>query len=86
MRFDVAKKTMVKAVEEDDVALMAVLDKEWVAVQRFEKNTGALLRLADRKFYSLPGRLTVLGGAGRRVVVYDADTKETVAATLELPR
>jgi hypothetical protein len=86
MRFDVAKKTAEKAVDEDDVAMMAVLDKEWVAVQRFEAKRAAVLRLADKKLLSLQGRVTVIGGAGRRAVIYDADTKEVAAATLELPK
>lgn len=84
MRFDLERKASAKVVEEDDVAVTAVLDKEWIAVYRRGTKRSGLLRLSDGKVHDLPEGLAVIGAGGRTAVVREKG--EVRVATLDLPK
>jgi hypothetical protein len=86
MYFDVGKKKADRVLAEDNVAVLAILDKGHAAVLMLDRQRCGILRLSDRKVFPLPEGQFVFGGLGTRVVVADRKTRAVYCAELELPR
>ncbi len=82
VRFDPEKKALETLLEDKDVAVTAVLDAEHVAVALLDEKRGGVLRLSDKKIFRLPENTVVLGGRGRRVVLFDSKAREARVAEI----
>jgi len=81
VRFD-PEKALETLLEDKNVAVTAALDAEHLAVVLVDEKRGGVLRLADRKIFRLPENQWVLGGRGRRVVLYDQKAREARVAEI----
>ncbi|MFC1706221.1 hypothetical protein ACFL59_05260, partial [Planctomycetota bacterium] len=89
MRFDVASETSAPVVEQDNVGVFAVLDEDYLAVVFAPQDGGrhgcGVLRLSDGMIFPLPEGTFVMGGRGRRLVVFDRSTRTTSVYEFTLP-
>ncbi len=74
-RYDVVSKKSETIFNGNNVGVVTVIDKDWLAVIANDAGRGGLLRRSDRKFFPLPAAHVVLGATSKRIVVGDADNR-----------
>jgi hypothetical protein len=80
-------KAFERLTDDSHVAAIALLDARHVLLARDDSSDEphAILRLADRKTMALPEGVTVCGGIGTRLAVYNPGTKRVHLADVKLP-
>jgi hypothetical protein len=87
MHFAADTGKMQRVTKEDDIAIVAVLDKDHIAVlDRRDKRRAGILRLGDGKIFYLPGDRMIYGGRGRQLALVERSSRELVLARFELPK
>jgi hypothetical protein len=85
MRFDPAGGKSEAVLKAERVGVLAVLDREHLAVVDAENRHCGILRLADRTVLPLADEWEILGGQGRRLVLAHRRTREVSVAEFRLP-
>jgi hypothetical protein len=84
--YDVATKKSETLFNGNNLGIVVVLDKDFLAAIANEDGRGGLVRLSDRKFFPLGAGQVILGATAKRLVVGDAAAGEVRVCEYERPK